>query len=298
VSFSSLQKEEIMAHEIKSACCRRAFLQGVCAAKGEISPDKITLTFENEAYCKFVSELIFEIYSKRAEISSPPKGGRCKIVSFYSSAAEKYIKSFKSGEIILSAKCPQCKSFFLKGIFFAAGRVCDPGKQYRLEFSCRDNTERLKVVLGEYGLLPKISEKKNETLIYFKNSSQIEDFFALAGMNATVFIMMDAKINGELRNNTNRVVNCVTNNIDKTVSSSQKVIDLINKLMKRGLLSYLPDELENTAKMRVLHSDLSLSQLAALITPPVSKPGLSHRLKRISELAEELLSSKVDKHKK
>ena len=296
MSFSSDQKNEIMTQEIKSGCCRRAFLQGVFAAKADLCDDRIVLSLENETLCKYAAALILEIYSKEAEISSPPKGGRCKLLSFSSSAALKYINSYKNGEIIVSAKCPQCKRYFMKGVFFASGRACDPTKQYRLEFSAKENTDRLVGVFAEYGLFPAISVKKNETVIYFKNSNQIEDFYALAGMNSTVFALMDQKINREIRNNTNRVVNCFTNNIDKTVSSSQKQIELINRLISKGKISYLPEELENTARMRVLHSDLSLSALAAIITPPVTKPGLSHRLKRITELALEILDSTEDKH--
>ena len=104
---------------------------------------------------------------------------------------------------------------------------------------------------------------------------------------------MDAKIQGELRNNANRVANCEMNNIDRAVSSSMHQIELISELFRRGLSSQLPDELEKTARLRMEHSDLSLSQLASIITPHISKPGLSHRLKKITELAEEILKGNL-----
>lgn len=289
MSFSFEQKTEIINQTIKKACCRRALLQGVLASRGDSSGETITISVESPVSAEFISKLILEIYSKEAQIRSHKSGGRRKIIEFSSSSADKYISDFRSGELTFTPKCPQCKSYFWQGVFLASGRVTNPLKQYCLEFSSRENTDRLCRVLSDNGLTPRISEKPGETVIYFKRSEQIEDFFALAGMNQTVFAFMDAKMQNELRNNVNRIRNCETNNIDKAVSSSMHQVELINELMRRGLISQLPDELEITARMRAKHSDLSLSQLAALITPPITKPGLSHRLKKITELAEKIL---------
>ena len=144
------------------------------------------------------------------------------------------------------------------------------------------------------GFTPRISAKKSETLVYFRNSAALEDFFALANMNQTAFDIMNAKINGELRNTANRIANCETNNIDRAVSASMTQIALIEELVERGLISLLPDELERTARFRMENSDMSLSQMAGAITPPISKSGLSHRLKKITEMAENILNGKLD----
>jgi DNA-binding transcriptional regulator WhiA len=123
-----------------------------------------------------------------------------------------------------------------------------------------------------------------------------EDFFALAGMNQLAFVLMNAKIQRELRNSANRIANCETNNITKAINASQSQIAILRELDAKGLMSQLPDELEKTARLRMEHDDLSLSQLAALMTPRVSKPGLSHRLKRITEIATSLLERSNKKH--
>ena len=114
-------------------------------------------------------------------------------------------------------------------------------------------------------------------------------------MNHTAFELMNAKIEREIRNNANRVSNCETNNIDKAVKASVEQIAVIKKLISTGLISYLPDELEMTARLRMENEHLSLAQLASIITPPISKPGLSHRLKKINQLAEELLNNSKNK---
>ena len=114
-------------------------------------------------------------------------------------------------------------------------------------------------------------------------------------MNQTAFDIMNAKIQAELRNNTNRIVNCETNNIGRAVSASMSQIALISELIDKGLISLLPDELERTARFRMENKDMSLSQMAGAITPPISKSGLSHRLKKITELAESILKVNRDK---
>jgi DNA-binding protein WhiA len=111
-------------------------------------------------------------------------------------------------------------------------------------------------------------------------------------MNSAAFLIMNAKINGQIRNEAKRVANCETNNIDKAVNASIKHITAIKALDDAGLLSSLPEELENTARLRLKYSDLSLSQLAQMSVPPISKPGLSHRLKKIMEIAEQKIGKK------
>ena len=106
-----------------------------------------------------------------------------------------------------------------------------------------------------------------------------------------VFQVMNSKINAELRNNANRIANCETSNIEKAVNSSMKQIAVILELERAQLLSSLPEELERTARLRLEHRDLSLSQLAAISVPPISKSGLSHRLNKIMQLAKKHLAT-------
>lgn len=293
MSFSSEQKNEILGQKYKNACCRRALVQGILASKARICDDGIEVSVEGQSLADYLALLIKEIYSKDAEVGTSSSGGRRRIVSFCSPSAERFINGFIRGDK-QDIKCDQCQSAFLRGIFIACGRVTDPKKQLSLEFSpILSCTDAIYDMLSEIGLTPRISKKKNETLIYFRNSTDIEDFFGYAGMNNTVFAFMNAKIVRDLRNKANRISNCESNNINKSVSTSMDQIELISELIDRGLISQLPEELEMTARLRMEHSDLSLARLASLITPPISKPGLSHRLKKITEMAEKLLKIEV-----
>ncbi len=292
MSFSQEQKSEIISQPIKSACCRRAFLEGILSSRATVEDHNIYISLDNADAISFVGELIFEIFSKKAEIIKSPRGGRRILMCFSSKSAERYIDSVTGGEISFSSKCQMCHSYFLKGVFLACGRISDPAKQYSLEFSFDERIDKFYDFFNENDIYPRISVRPNERVIYFRNSTHIEEFFGMAGMNQTLFHVMNAKIQGDLRNNTNRLVNCETNNIERAVSASMTQISLIQELMDNQLLSLLPDELERTARFRMENKDMSLSQMAGAITPPISKSGLSHRLKKITEIAEEILKTK------
>lgn len=294
MSFSQEQKAEIISQPIKASCCKRALMQGILAARGYIDGCDISISVDSADTAEFIKSIIFEVYTKNADEITSSVGGRRKIVSFNAKSATRYVEQVNCDGIFYSETCPVCQSYFLKGLFLAAGRVSDPVKQYSLEFSTGARSWALSDFLSGLGLSPRISVKKNETLVYFRNSSMLEDFFALANMNQTAFDIMNAKIKGELRNAANRIANCETNNIDRAVSASISQIALIEELVERGLISLLPDELERTARFRMENRDMSLSQMAGAITPPISKSGLSHRLKKITEMAENILKGKLD----
>ena len=292
MSFSQEQKAETLLQPIKTSCCKKAMLQGILAAKAVVDEHTICISVDGSELITYIKELIFEIYAQKADLISPKSGGRRKLLCFKSKSAEKYILNFRQGEETYTEKCAICLSAFLRGVFLVSGRVSDPVKQYSLEFNFGDRAEIFSMIFNELGFEPKVSVKNSETLLYFRNSNMIEDFFAMANMNNTAFKIMNAKIEGELRNNANRISNCEMNNIDRAVSASVKQFSLLEKLFELDLLSLLPDELEATARFRLEHEDWSLSRMAGEITPPISKSGLAHRLKKITEMAEAILNGK------
>ena len=294
MSFSQEQKADIIEQQIKTGCCKHAMLEGILTARGQLDGDAISISVDSVESAEFIKGIILDVYSKSAEDVVSSVGGRRKLLSFKAKSAAKYLFELQATGVTYKRKCPMCESHFLKGLFLASGRVSDPMKQYSLEFSVGDRAELLSEYFESIGFTPRISVKKNETVVYFRNSTTLEDFFASADMNQTAFCVMNAKINGEFRNAANRIANCETNNIDRAVSASISQITLIEELVERGLISQLPDELEMTARFRMENRDMSLSQLAGAITPPISKSGLSHRLKKITELAEKLLKGKLD----
>ena len=273
----------------KSACCRRATLFGVLSSKASIDDDFLYLTLDGDATVSYIAALVQEFYSKTPEIVRKECGGRGKTIRFDSKSAIKYVLNLRNNEIF-NPKCSSCTAAFLRGVYLASGRLADPTKQHHFELSVLSNRiEAFREYFATLGLNLSLANRQGAQVLYSRRSDTIEDFFALAGMNQAVFALMNAKIQGDMRNTANRIANCETNNIDKAVSASMEQIVLLEELSKRGLLSQLPEDLEYTARMRMEHKDLSLSRLAAIITPPISKPGLSHRLKKITEYAKNLI---------
>ncbi|MBQ7315425.1 MAG: DNA-binding protein WhiA [Clostridia bacterium] len=294
MSFSKQQKQGLIQSLPKNSCCRRSMLYGMLAAKGELMNDAVSLRIDGEDAIALAKRLIHEFFGRDAAVSTPHAGGRCRELTFTSASATQMISDIlMDGTLSVPQKCASCRSAFLQGIFLVCGRVSDPTKQYCLEFSLGNRADIFWTTLGNMGIYLKISRKENECLLYTKNSTTIEDFFVLAGMNATAFTMMNSKIKSDIRNNANRVANCETNNIGKAVTASGRQISAIAQLERSNLLSSLPDELESTARLRLQYPDLSLSQLAAVSVPPISKSGLSHRLSRIMAFCDEMMKTSV-----
>lgn len=295
MSFLSERKSEIIEQSYKNACCRRAMLNGILFSKGYIFEEKVNIQIENTELAEYIKNIVYDIFTKDVVISNSKNGGRCKLISFSSPAADRYINSLiGESSDYFSEKCSLCKSAFLRGVFFSCGRITDPKKQYRLEFAPLSNHDKLLELLIDLGLNFSLAQRRSEKILYSSNSTVVEDFFAAAGMNSTVFTLMNSKIENDFKNSANRIRNCETNNILKSVSASARCVRAIESLEKANLLSTLPDELELTARKRLEFRDYSLARLAAEFTPPISKPGLSHRLNKIVEIAENLIHEKID----
>lgn len=293
MSFSSDLKTEITGAIYKSACCRRSLLHGALSAKGMLDGEQIIISVESVAVAEYLATLIKEFFGRDAIISTSLKGGRRRTLAFVSASAEKYITDFITQKTPTSTlKCASCQSAYLRGIYLVSGRMSDPSKQFCLEFSLGNRTLKFLNYFESLGLYMKTTDRITEKLLYTKNSSYIEDFLALSELHSATFEIMNLKISNDFKNNANRLRNFDTVNITKAVDAANAQISAINALKDRGLLSSLPPELEQTAKLRLRHPDMSMAQLANCSVPPVSKSGITHRLAKIMKLAEELTQKK------
>ena len=293
MSFSSETKSSLISQPYKNACCRRAVLNGILFAKGHVENGRVCVFIENDEVIRYFGLLVKEFFGKDIEKSPLIRGGRGKMIKFISPACEKYILSLDCAENAnISVKCPGCESAFFSGVFLACGRVANPQKRYRLEFAPAGRHDLLVELLGKVSTGFSLAMQKGKFVIYSSNSTVAEDFFASIGMNTAAFAFMNSKIEKELKTSAKRVANCEMNNISKSVNASMKYIHAIESLEKANMLSTLPEELEKTARLRLRYSDYSLSRLASVFTPPISKPGLSHRLNKIVEIYENTLGRK------
>lgn len=295
MSVSSEQKQEIIKHTYKSSCCRRAILSGLLFAKGKAEGKRITISLERNEYIDFASKLINEFYSKDGEIYRSENGGRNLFISFDSPSAAKYLSEIDALTDnmnvcdVISQRCQGCLSAFLRGVFLASGRLSDPQKQFSLDFALGKRSDFFAKILRDLSMNPMISRRKSGDIVYFRKGEEIESFYGYAGLNSLVFKIIETKIKSLARRESQRYLNCVTSNFDRMAAVSERQVGIISRLDELKLLTSLPDELEETARLKLRYPDLPLSALAAQMTPAISKSGLSHRLKKIEEIGARLL---------
>ena len=177
---------------------------------------------------------------------------------------------------------------FIRGVFLGGGSINNPKKTYHLEIllSSNKNIQIILEILRKYNILFKNIEKKKGYAIYTKDGDEISKFLALIGANSSVLKFEDIRVYRDMRNNVNRKVNCETANLNKTINVAIKQIEDIKLLQKRGELKKLSKQLQEVAEIRLKNPDASLKELGEMLSKPIGKSGVNHRLKTIEELAE------------
>ena len=200
----------------------------------------------------------------------------------------------KMNHLVIQRDC--CKRVFLRGIFLAAGSISDPEKSYHLEIVCSTMERALQVqaILKDFQLDGRIINRKKNQVVYLKEGSQIVELLGLMEASISLMNLENIRIRKEISNNVNRKVNCETANITKTVSAAVKQIEDIRYIETHMGFSQLSEGLEEMAVLRLKHQDATLKELGEMLTPPVGKSGVNHRLRKLSRIAEELRGNKED----
>ncbi len=180
------------------------------------------------------------------------------------------------------------KRAIVRGTFLGAGSINNPNKTYHLEInlSTKENMEFLYNILKEC----KINCKRllNKNSIYLKDGEEISAIIALFGANSSVLKFEDIRVQKEMNGKVNRIVNCQTANLNKTLNASVEQIDAIRKLQQSNKFNKLDDNLKEIALLRLEYPDMSLLELGKKLKEPLGKSGVNYRLKRIIKIAEEL----------
>lgn len=282
-TFSKRLKAEITTLNPKvKNCCLYSFLYGMTyPLKAQKERYLVKTTFVENA--TFLNEKLKNLLNKKQEkyfvnsreilISSD--------VLRYSTFVEIQNNVFK---------CPHCREHFFKGLYFSVGTMNSPEKSYRLElvFSNETAASELKENIKEYSIDFNLSKRNNKTILYIKRFEMIENFLALMGAGKTSFELINLKINNEVRNIANRVTNCDSANINKSLRATQKYIFAINEIIRLGHFEELSKPLKEIAILRIENEDINLVELGKRLDPPVSKSGVHHRLEKILKFYENL----------
>lgn len=328
MSFSTKVKEEIGRHLSKSRHCQIAELLALVLATGEVSFQDKQLTLllhpENELIRKKICLLMDILFDKQIVCKTDEKNiliddrdmadhilQTLKLQDYVDFLEEDWLDeeelsvmeedevTYVSSHAISLQNCqfPKqviqkecCKKAFLRGIFLATGSVSDPSKAYHFEIVVRnkDMATYIRDVIQSFSLDAKITKRKKYYIVYLKEGAMIVDMLKVMEASVNLMDMENVLILKEMRNDINRRVNCETANIKKTVNAARRQIHDIEYIMQTKGIQYLSPSLREIAQLRLEEPDANLNELGEMLNPPVSKSGVNHRLRKISEIANEL----------
>ena len=178
----------------------------------------------------------------------------------------------------------------IREAFIKSGSMNDPNKKYHLEimFKTKKKAEEMQTLLNNFNINAKVIKREKDYMLYLKDGEEISEFLALIGANSSVIKFEEIRVLKETRNDINRLVNCETANLNKTINAAVKQIEDIKLIKKKRKFSNLPENLQEIAELRIANPDVSLVELGKMLSEPIGKSGVNHRLKKISEIAEDL----------
>ena len=178
----------------------------------------------------------------------------------------------------------------IREAFIKSGSINDPNKKYHLEimFKTKKKAEEMQVLLNNFNIHARVIKREKDYMLYLKEGEEISEFLALIGANSSVIKFEEIRVLKETRNDINRLVNCETANLNKIINAAVKQIEDIKLIKKKHKFSSLPENLQEIAELRISNPDVSLVELGKMLSEPIGKSGVNHRLKKLEEMAEEL----------
>ena len=301
MSFSGNAKAEICRTVPSKKCCALAECFGILLFCNSFGQDGIRIITESREFGQNLPKLFQKAFNVDFD-SFPSMESPGKLV-FQIDAPDKIdlimeAYGFDRDTLALHVNLPVveedcCKAAFLRGAFLAGGSVTDPEKGYHLELAtthhsvARETFALMEEVLGFY---PKSAARGGGQVLYLKQSDMICDCLTYLGAPVAAMGILEAKLEKELNNKVNRRCNCDDANTSKVVEAAQEQLSAIRTLRERGVLEHLPQKLQAAAVARESNPESSLTELAAMMVPPITKPAMNNRMKKLVQTAKEAVS--------
>ncbi|NDL67188.1 DNA-binding protein WhiA [Anaerotalea alkaliphila] len=309
MSFSAEVKHELSRHMGEGRHCQIAEVAAMINMCGKVHKDsagevvEIKLQTENPTVARKYFTLLKKTFNMNVEIAVRSNMQLKRHRTYYvllkgAEETKRVLQACKlwSGEgfvkrihpLVVQTTC--CKRAYIRGAFLAAGSISDPEKTYHLEFVDTEeaHSEALVHLLQQFEVDAKTVLRKKYHVVYLKEGRQIVDLLNIMEAHVGLMSLENTRILKEMRNNVNRIVNCETANINKTVSAAVRQTQDIQLIEETVGLSRLPEALEELARIRLEYSEASLKELGEMLGNPIGKSGVNHRLRKISEYAEQL----------
>ena len=306
---SSDLKEEIAKHYPTARHCQLAELSAIISMCGSVSIDiydryKIKIVTENVVLARKCFTLLRKAFNISTEVVvkhniSTRRTTYYSLVIKNNEDALRVLKAIKiidmNYNMVVQQAC--CKRAFIRGAFLVAGSISDPSKSYHLEVVCsnEDNAKKLQNIINFFEIDSKVVQRKNHYIVYIKEGTQIVEFLNVMEAHVALMELENVRIIKEMRNSLNRQVNCETANMGKTISAAVKQIEDIKYISATVGLDSLSENLEEVARVRMQYPQASLKEIGTYLSPSVGKSGVNHRLKKISEYADQLRSGREEK---
>jgi len=299
VSFSASAKAEVCRMIPQRDCCALAECFGILLFCNCFGADGIKIITESREFAYILPKLFKKAFDLQFD-SYPSLAAPGKLV-FQIWEEEKLKEIMESfgfsvqDTLSLHVNLPVveeecCKAAFLRGAFLAGGSVTDPEKGYHMELSTTHQSvaRETNVLIREVmTFAPKIAKRGGGQVLYLKQSEQISDFLTYLSAPVAAMGIMETRLEKELNNKVNRRCNCDDANTSKVVEAAQEQLGAIRTLRDSGQLDKLPEKMKQAALARENNPSASLSELAAMMEPPITKPAMNNRMKKLLQLAKE-----------
>ena len=299
VSFSAGAKSEICRVLPQKRCCALAECFGILLFCNSFTSDGIRIITESKEFALLLPKLFKKAFSISFDIipsmdvpgklvfqiTEPEK--LVAIMEAYGFGIEDTLSLYVNLPVV-EEEC--CKNAFLRGCFLAGGSVTDPSKGYHVELNtthARVSRETYALLHDALGFSPKITRRAGGYILYIKQSDLISDFLTYVGAPVAAMGIIEARLEKELNNKVNRRCNCDEANTSKVVEAAQEHLAAIRILREQGLFETLPAKLQQAVIAREMNPESNLAELASMMEPPITKPAMNHRLKKLVEMAKE-----------
>lgn len=299
ISFSGAAKAEICKMIPQKHCCALAECFGILLCCNSFHGDAIKIITESRDFSYILPKLFKKSFDLEFDSYPSMEAPGKLIFQIWDTEKIKEIMNAFGFDIrdtlslhvnlpVVEEDC--CKTAFLRGAFLAGGSVTNPGKGYHMELTTTHQSvarETGALMREAIGFSPKLAARGGGQVLYLKQSDQISDFLTYLGAPLAAMGIMEMKLEKDLNNKVNRRCNCDDANISKVVEAAQDQLAAIRVLQERGVLESLPWKIQQAANARLGNPAASLSELAEMMDPPISKPAMNNRMKKLVLMAKE-----------
>jgi DNA-binding protein WhiA len=325
-SFSRQVKNELVRYPFKKRCCALAELRAFLQMSGKLTIGQKTASIALQTQSASIARRLFSLFKFCFEVSPeiffcrrkqlhknstfllkvPDKNNSFKILQelgFFTVNPENHkpiIKPFLQNRFTesgLKEKC--CRRAYLRGSFLASGSLNNPSTPYHLEIVTpyHSYAQLIKNILASFDLEGRYFQRKDDFVVYLKGAEEIGEFLRIVSAHNALLNFENIRIVKGVRNRINRLVNCETANLTKTVFASQEQISNIRLIEETMGLKNIPPSLGQVALLRLRFPEATLQELGEMATPPLSKSSINHRLRRINALAQKIKENNGVKEK-